>query len=290
MDYTIDYDETLRYEVTPPIRKAVNFVLVPVLNSLPTGMRKYLKKSHKAGKEIIEHATTHKALEILYGHGSAKAKGNVVQNILNSVWLSTNNAQAVRNRLRLVKREIKNEMIGLAGDGREIKIASIASGSARAITESIAEISLDKGVRISVTFVDKNPSAIEYSQKLSVGHSHRDSFQWVNDTAGDFFRTQVTDGKFNIIEMVGLMDYFEDEKAVELFKLIRNSLIGDGMFITANIGDNSEREFIDRVLGWKMIYRSAQEFSALVERAGFARRKDSCILRTAKNTLRRRSA
>jgi hypothetical protein len=270
MNYIIDSDEKLKYETNSPIKKATNSVLIPVLNSLPTVMRKYLKKTHKAGKEIIEHATTHKALEILYGYGSAKAKGNAVQNFFNSIWLSTNNAKAVRNRLRLVKREIRNEIIKLAESGREIKIASIASGSARAITESITEASIGKKVSIKTTFVDKNQSALEYSQKLAAGHERLGSFQWINDTAGNFFRVHAKDEKFNIIEMVGLMDYFQDEKAVELFRLIRGALAEGGMFITANIGDNKEKEFITRVLGWKMIYRTADEFSSLLLAAGFA--------------------
>ena len=218
----IDNDPALGHETNSTMKKAVNSVLIPTLNSLPTGIRKYLKKSHKAGKEIIEHATTHKALDILYGHGSAKAKGNVVQNFFNSIWLSTNNAKAVRNRLKLVKREVREEIVRLANEGKEIRIASIASGSARAITESIVEASLGKdGIsRLSATFVDKNPAAIEYSPKLAENLDFKDRLNWINDTAGSFFRSNVKNNKkFDIIEIVGLIDYFDVQKAIAMFSM-----------------------------------------------------------------------
>ncbi|EFK96472.1 hypothetical protein LDC_1502 [sediment metagenome] len=269
----IDNDASLHYEYNSLARKAMNSVLIPLLNTLPRNIRPLLMKSHKSGSDIIEHATTHKALEVLYGHGSSKIYGSFIQNFFKSIWLSTNNSKAVRNRLRLVRRELTKQIIGLFQEGREIKIVSIASGSARAILESIEVAGLDETAKLSVSFVDKNSDAILYSQDLTKDNKFKESFKWYCNTAGDFFKLHSDKIKYNIIEMVGLIDYFDDFKAIKIFSSIYNSLEPDGIMITANIDDNSERPFITKVVGWGMIYRSCEQLADLIIKAGFDENK-----------------
>ncbi|MCX6715766.1 MAG: hypothetical protein NT077_01960, partial [Candidatus Taylorbacteria bacterium] len=239
----IDTDRSLNYETNSLTKRIMNFFLVPILNLLPKGVQPMLRKSHKSADDIIEHATTHKALEILYGHSSAKVSGSLIQNFFKSIWLSTNNSKAVRNRLKLVKREMEKKMRSLISLGKPISIVSIASGSSRAIAESINKMSFEKDSKPSVIFVDKNYDAISYSQDLTKDHKYRANFEWIHDTAGSFFRVHANGRKFNIIEMVGLMDYFNDEKAIYIFSQIYTALNSEGILITANIDDNKERPF-----------------------------------------------
>ncbi len=274
-NWVIDSDKNLGYETNSFGRKVLNSVLIPTLNALPSSIRPMLGRSHESAGDIIKHATTHKALEVLYGHSSAKASGNHLQRFFKSVWLSTNNSKAVRNRLKLVEREVKREMRLLLSLGKPIKIVSVASGSSRAITESIDHVVLPPNPDLSVTFVDKNEEAIAYSKELASNHKFVANFNWVHDTAGNFFRTRPGDKKFNIVEMVGLMDYFDDQKAINIFSLIKSALDDDGILITANIDDNFERPFITKAVGWNMIYRSADDLAELLEKAGFSMEKMS---------------
>ena len=271
----IDRDKDLSYEVNSPARKAVNAVLIPILNALPVGIRPYLKMSHKSGKEIIENVTSHKALEVLYGYSSsAKSRAKPVQRFFRSIWLNTNNSKAVRNRLKLVRRELKSELSRLAAEKKEIKMLSIASGSAHAVMESTAEISAGN-TSVSVTFVDKNPSAIAHSKEISKDHPHRQSFRWVEGSATEFFDLHAKGETFNVVEIVGLIDYFDDEKAVRMFSRIYKALDPGGMLITANISDNKERPFITKAVGWNMIYRSADELVRVLKSSGFEEGKMS---------------
>ena len=48
-----------------------------------------------------------------------------------------------------------------------------------------------------------------------------------------------------------------------------STLTTGGVLITTNIMDNTEREFISNVVGWKMSYRTADELSSLLIEAGF---------------------
>jgi hypothetical protein len=264
----IDDDEMLDYETNSTFRKIANAFLIPTLNILPVSSRSLLKKTHKSGQEIIEHAMTHRAMEVLYDRGP-RPPGNSLQNFFLSIWLRTNNSKAVRNRLKLVKREIKKKIARLLEENKDVKIVNIASGSARAVLESIDEMSMDNNFRLSAIFIDKNHEAILFSQQLARTHKYRSSFQWVKDTAENFFKTTGREMKFNIAETVGLMEYLTDEEAIRMFSTIHNALDSGGILITSNIVKNIEKRFISDVLGWKMIYRTADEFSSLLIAAGF---------------------
>ena len=192
-----------------------------------------------------------------------------------NIWFNINNAKAVRNRLIVVKREFKRVLLEKSGTKDYIHILSIASGSARAIfdvlsdEDVISKIDLDL---ISITFVDKNSAAIEYSKKLSENVPNY-NFNWINDSVGNYFRTYEFKEKFDIVEMVGLLDYFDDAKSVKLFQSIFGNLKEDGVLITANINDNSEKKFLTNTIGWGMIYKSAEELLGLLTKSGFSSNK-----------------
>ncbi len=51
------------YEVNSFLRKAINLFLIPILNRLP---RRLFVNSGKRAETVHKHATTHKALEVIY--------------------------------------------------------------------------------------------------------------------------------------------------------------------------------------------------------------------------------
>jgi hypothetical protein len=247
----------------------VNVIFIPLINILPAGPTRSLKKIHKSCEEMIEYAGTYRAMEIIYDV-NPRPKANWFQNYFLSIWLGINNSKAVRNRLKLVKREIKKKIIQLALDNKDIKIINVASGSARAVLESVDDIHLDNNHKLSAVFIDKNNEALLFSQKLASTNKHYLSFQWVNDTAENFFKLNDHKADFNIAEVVGLLEYLSDNDVLRIFSLIHESLDSDGILITTNTMKNSERRFFSDVIGWKMIYRSADELSSLLMDAGFS--------------------
>lgn len=264
----IDDDNTLGYETNSLFRKLVNVIFIPILYVLPASAVRLLKKIHKNAEEMIVYAGTHRAMEIIY-EINPRPPANRFQNFFLSIWLGINNSKAVRNRLRLVRREIKNKIIQLATENKEIKIINVASGSARAVFGAIDEIPSNNNLKISVIFIDKNHEAIFYSQQLASVHKYRASFQWVEDTVDNFFRTNDHKTKFNIAEIVGLLEYLNDDDILNMFSMVYKSLDSGGILITSNIVNNSERRFFSDAIGWKMKYRSTDELSSLLISAGF---------------------
>ncbi len=266
----IEKNSSLKLEQNSLLRKTSNLVIIPILNLLPIKSRKLIKKSNAAVNEVIDNATTHKALEVLYHKGAKHGVKKIYEKIAHLVWFNTNNSKAVRNRLKIVINEMRKALLVLKETHEEINIVSIAAGSSRAILQSLEDNKiLDK--KIHVTFVDKNPLALEYSKELlkdfSISNTSNYSFEWINNTVNGFLDT--TDRKYSIVEMVGLMDYFDDDRARAIFEKINSILQKDGHFITANINYNSEKPFVTKAIGWPMVYRSAEHLARLVGEAGF---------------------
>lgn len=267
-------DKSLGLETHSLFRKFINIFFVPIINNLPKGFSEYIKKSNPAAAKVIENVTNHDALEILYSKGdiiSKNKKNGFITKIFQNIWFNLGNPKAVRNRLKLVIKEMHLHLESIAKKDREINIISIASGSSRAIVEVVKKSSYLNDTKLSITFLDKNPKAIEYSKDLCKNISGID-LNWINDSAGNFLRNG-TNKKFDIVEIVGLFDYFNDEKIEEALKGIHNILQDGGVVITANINHNEEEKFMSNTMNWPMIYRSAEELALIAEKAGFSKNK-----------------
>jgi len=262
-----------KYHHLGPMRQILNFFLRPILNRAPQKFRPMVRRSHVSAGEVIEKATTHEALEVLYKKGVTKSKEKFFSKMMRRIWFGMDNALGIYNRLVLVKKKFAF----FAAQPHAVRILSIASGSARAIIDSLDWLKLKKK-EVEISFLDKNPRALDHGRFLvSQEKNSNIHFRFLNDTASNFVNYFESDQKLDIIEMVGLLDYFEDAKIKELLSLIHNRLSNDGVLITANIADNRERPFVTNLIGWKMIYRKPEEMINMAIAAGFRERKMEII-------------
>ena len=65
--------------------------------------------------------------------------------------------------------------------------------------------------------------------------------------------------------MVGILDYLSDARAHDVFEAIHKVLKPTGLFITANIGNNLEKVFVDKVMRWSMVYRTPKDLFRILE-------------------------
>ena len=156
----VDSNTSQQYEINSIIKRVINLFLIPILNILPANFNRIIKKTNKEAEEVIRTASSHHAIEILYNYYPYRIK-NPIQRLFYYIWFNLNNPKAVRNRLKLVTREVRNAIKRLDRKNSNIHILSIASGSARAIVDAlfVAE-TLDHlelvDNNIHVTFLDKN--------------------------------------------------------------------------------------------------------------------------------------
>lgn len=273
-DLTVDRDPALFYES----RKWLYLLTLPLMFLLVvwTIFKKIILGGCKinshwvdgvspACRKIKEGAGSWRALHIAYNHKFGEKN---LQGRISDYWLGMLNGQAVRNRKKLVKRELTKVVRELWLSGiKEPHILSIAAGSAEALLEVIHEMK-SFGITVKATLLDPDSSAIEFCK--------RKAKELGIDSQLDFFLGGTTNlakavngNAPHVVEMVGFLDYRPHVKAVHLIKKIYHLLSPGGKLITSNICPNPEQEVLHWLFDWSMIYRKPEELGQVVVEGEF---------------------
>ena len=279
--YKIDDDSNIQYENNSFfVRFFSRLIILPILNTLPwKGGTFIFTKSSKSAASIYKLSKTSSALEFLYTfNGKFDFTNSFLDSFFTFFWQhNILNAKAARNRIKLVKRELSLAIEDLHRDKkRPINVFSLASGSARAIIEVAADLK-KAGVLLEVKLLDLSPEALALSKKIALEKGVEDGIvEYCNDKVSNFLK-YCKDWKPDIIEMVGFLDYLNQDKAIKLSSDIFSVLPLGGIFITCNIRNNYERKFISKVVDWQMIYREPEELLGVLLGGGFKPQKCKII-------------
>ncbi|MBI5221180.1 MAG: class I SAM-dependent methyltransferase family protein [Candidatus Magasanikbacteria bacterium] len=218
-----------------------------------------------SNRAIKEGAASWKALDIIYNHPFGHKKG--LSGFVDDFWIGMINAQAVRNRLKLVKQEIRRAILQFSNH-QEVRLLSLAAGSAQGIIEVMAEFKI-KGIRVRALLLDIDQTALDYAMQLALRHGVGNQIETVKASVAQVVRVS-KDFRPQVIEMLGLLDYIPQDKDIRLVEKIRQSLQTKGIFLTCNICHNMEMHFLTWVINWPMIYRTPAELAEIVTEAGFS--------------------
>lgn len=213
---------------------------------------------------VKEGAGSWRSLELIYNYHE-KYQGTLkgMERLISDFWFDMENARAVRNRKVYVAKRVSYLISELheKNEGRRVRIFSIACGSAQAILEGIR----DAGKPVDLLLLDVNRAALDYSISLAKDMGV-DELVSITTLRRSVTRCgeKITSFKPDIIEMVGLLDYLEDEKVIKIIKEIYNSMPESSYFVTANVYPNREKTFLKWVIDWSMIYRTAEELRDLL--------------------------
>lgn len=216
-------------------------------------------------REIKENATTWKALDIIYNYIPGKDKS--FSGRVTDFWNQLNNTKAIRNRLKLVKQKLKEEIERISQTESEIRLLSIASGSAQGAIEVMAEFK-QKNLFINAIFLDINLSAIEHSKNLAQKTKIIDQITFINKGV-NALEEAVKDFYPHIVEVVGFLEYRLEEKSIKLIEKIYRLLLPGGVLLVSNVCNNLEKPFLYYIVNWSMIYRSPKELAEILIRGGF---------------------
>ena len=200
------------------------------------------------------------------GDGAGPDDGGVAR----AWWDGLANAVAVRERGRATRELVHRAIVGRAraGAGREVRVASIAAGSARYVLEALRQV--PAGVPVRACLLDWDEDAASYSHQLAgaLGVGRR-----IEAIVGNAIRVRqhFAPRSLDLAEAVGLLDYLADGTTVRFLRQLRGLLRPGGTIVASNILPNEEREFLHTAMGWRaMHYRTEEDFVALFLRAGFA--------------------
>ncbi len=216
---------------------------------------------------VKEGAARWRALDVTYNFSSALGN-NLLSRKFDTFWMQIRNAQAVRNRLKIARRELRLAILSAAKrTQRSVRVLSLAAGSAQGVIDTIAALK-EEGVKVEVLLIDQDPTALAYAQVLAERHGVLDVIKTRQGNV--LFFNRLTDGfSPDVVEMLGLLDYLRDSTAIPLIRKIRGVLPAGGHFLTCHVHPNLERYFLDKVVDWKMLYRSVGSFDDLMCASGF---------------------
>ncbi|MCK5044211.1 class I SAM-dependent methyltransferase family protein [Candidatus Parcubacteria bacterium] len=215
-------------------------------------------------RKIKEGAKGWQALDIIYNYEFNKAYN--FRKFISNFWIGMMNAQAVRNRLKLVNYLLK-ESIKKFSKEKEIRLLSIASGSAQGVIGVISDLKKEN-ILVKAVLLDLDPTAIEYAKKLAREYEVENQITFLNKSTR-ILQEVLNDFCPHVVEMIGFLEYRPRKQAIELISKIHRFLMPGGMFLTASISNNLERPFLYYVINWSMIYRTPEELSEVLFKSGF---------------------
>jgi len=251
------------------LTRFVRVFTVPLLNALPARLIQLFmqKSSHDAATVVAKGGSTH-ALEAMYTryHRDIFSRG-LLQGLADMFWHHfVSQPKALRNRLRIVQQLLEKE---IRSRNVPVSVLSIAGGSARSLIQASAKLRREHFPHlVRVMVVDKDAHALEVGKRIAASAGVSELFQWEHGDAGRVGML-LSNIQFDVLEIVGLLDYFDDERVLRLLRNTRVKLSKNGTLIVANVMPNREMPFVKRT-GWPaMFYRTPDEFTYLVKKAGF---------------------
>jgi SAM-dependent methyltransferase len=231
----------------------------------------FFDKFSKWLHRVKVHSASWGSLDLFYNYQEKVAPqlGDDLEGVLTDFWMNIENRQAVRNRLLMVIAELEKAFIESFERDGEVRILSVASGSAQAVIEAMKRV---PWIPVKAVLIDMDSTALDYARDQAREAGLEDCFKFVQGKT-DLIEQEASQLKPNIIEMVGFLDYRNDDQAIKLFQRIKAQLPEGGFFLTCNINKNPEEIFLNWVLLWRMIYRTKEQVQSLLENGGFHKSK-----------------
>ncbi len=190
------------------------------------------------------------------------------------LWQSSFNTRSVRSRGRFVQTAVASLLGRLAaqracsGAREQITAASLGSGSACQFLAGAAANGFGEG-EIALFLVDRDPRALCEANQNAQAAGLEGAVQTREASIGAFLDTT---SNLDLVEMVGLADYFQDEQLQKYLCRIASALTTEGFFLGANISSREEMYYAHGAACWPaMQYRTTQELISRLKQAGFSR-------------------
>ncbi len=278
MNQSTDFTQDL--ETHGSFTKIFRLLSVPILNHIPSRfLRLAMRKTSHDAATVTKNGGSTTALEAMYTrhHRHPFARG-FFSGLADFFWHNAiSQPKALRNRLKIVERIVTEVLIQKQREGRSVNVLNVAGGSSRAIIQVLARLKSEGTLSaVQILNLDKDARAIELGKRIADECGVGSHFSWLQGNISEL-SVLVGEQLFDLIEMVGLLDYFSDEKTVQILSLLRAHLATGGSIIVANVMPNEEVPFIHKT-GWPaMHYRTPEELSALLSATGFGNEHDILI-------------
>jgi len=193
--------------------------------------------------------------------------------VLNAFFLNTPPVVAHRNRIMRLKGMLVEELLRCAGGGSRVRLLDIGCGPACEIAEIVKTSPLSSSA--DITLLDFNQETLDYAgAQLTalIKQNHRSTrvrllrrsvTQLLKDAAK--INLGLAREQYEVVYCAGLFDYMPDAVCREILSLAYKMLAPGGLLLATNVDAcNPSRGWMELVVDWHLIYRTAKEFRKLV--------------------------
>lgn len=172
-------------------------------------------------------------------------------------------ARAIRGRRKLLARELATESARLLADTSRIRVMNLACGPNRELFDFLADCEYSEA--IEALCVDIDSEALQYTNQHVNIFPHRASIRLMSENLVKWALGRVRHeiGKQHIIYSAGLCDYLEPRLFKALAKRCHDHLEPGGHLILGNFAPYEDMIFMDEILHWQLLYRTADDLREL---------------------------
>ena len=194
--------------------------------------------------------------------------------LVNAWFLNQLPAQAHRNRIKMLKETLREEMARvMRTKGRSARIFNLGCGPATEIAEFLSEEEVCDNA--SFTLLDFNEETIQHTSSalndLCKRLSRQTAIQMQKRSVQQLLKDAAKPGaglaqekKYNFLYCAGLFDYLPDRVCAQLINLFYQWLAPGGSLLVTNVdGTRPFRNKLEFILDWNLIYRTGQQLTDL---------------------------
>ncbi|AKT35939.1 cyclic nucleotide-binding domain-containing protein [Chondromyces crocatus] len=175
--------------------------------------------------------------------------------------------RAVKNRRGVLSAVIQDAL--RANAGGTMSVTSLASGPARELFDLFSGPPLPD---LKATCIDIDNQALTYAAGIADVLGVKEHFSFTQDNV-----VRLAHGRGNtmlqpqhLIYSIGLTDYLRDELVIKMIDWIYDRLLPGGMAVIGNFeASNPNKAFMDHVVEWELIHRTAEDMHTMFSRSKF---------------------
>ncbi len=251
------------YETLSLFRRAFNCALVnPLINHLVSArlLIGILKRSRSPLlTESLLRPGGWRAMRITYDNG--EPVDYIDKCMLKSAALTL----SARNRRKMTVRSIGDLIVKYRAGG-DVHIVGIGTGPGFNVLEAMSNANTD---RVFAYCIDKDPDAFAFGRSMAAKMGLDGRVRYISGNAVDL--ELLIDVVPQIVKMVGIIEYLNDDQVRDLFRVSRRRLAPGGtVLVNSMLSNHGVDRYLRRVFNWHLKYRSPERIMRLLEECGFS--------------------
>jgi extracellular factor (EF) 3-hydroxypalmitic acid methyl ester biosynthesis protein len=189
--------------------------------------------------------------------------------LVNRIFLNTPPVLAHQERIAYLTQRLAAETKRVVARGSDLQVFNLGCGPAKEIQDFLRDEPLSD--KVQLTLLDFNDETLAYTaqllrdtnaryQRKASTHLVKRSVQQILKDAGK----GASGPKYDLVYCAGLLDYLSEQVCRRLINYLYQLVAPGGLLICTNVSvTNPSRNWMEYILDWHLLYRSAAQMHAL---------------------------